>query len=66
MKDNGEGKEFTPSFSFSEPKINAQEGDTTNDDKGYFGSDPKEEHILDMKSSFHLPNEVGDVGGASR
>ena len=42
MKDNCEGDEFAPSFSVSEPKINAEEGDTINDDKGYFGSDPKE------------------------
>ena len=41
-KDNCEGDEYAPSLLISEPKINAEEGDTTNDDKGYFGSDPKE------------------------
>ena len=41
MKDNCEGNEFAPSFSVSEPKINVEEGDVSNDDKGYFGSDPK-------------------------
>ena len=40
MKDNCEGDESTPSLPVSEPKINAEEGDTANDDKGYFGSDP--------------------------
>ena len=39
MKDNCEGDEFALSFSISEPKINAEEGDTINDNKGYFGSD---------------------------
>ena len=37
MKDNGEGKEFTPSFSIGEPKISAEEGKVVNDDHGYFG-----------------------------
>ena len=45
MKDNGEGKEFTPSFSIGEPKISAEEGEVVNDDNGYFGSYPKEEHM---------------------
>ena len=43
MKDNCEGDEYAPSLPISEPKINAEEGDTTNDDKGYFGSDLKKE-----------------------
>ena len=38
MKDNGEGKEFTPSFFVGEPKISAKEGGVVNNDKGYFGS----------------------------
>ena len=42
MKDNCEGDESTPSLPVSEPKINAEEGDTANDDKGSFGSYPKE------------------------
>ena len=45
MKANGEGKEFTPSFSVGEHKISTQEGDVVNDEEGYFGLDPKEEHI---------------------
>ena len=43
MKDNCEGDEFDPSLPVSEPKINEEEGDTSNYDKGSFGSDPKEE-----------------------
>ena len=58
MKDNGEGKEFTPSFSTGEPKISAEEGEIVNDDDGYFGSYTKEEHMSDLKSSIELPNEV--------
>ena len=42
-KDNCEGDESAPSLPVSEPKINAEDGDTANEDKGYFGSDPKEE-----------------------
>ena len=42
MKDNGEGKKFTPSFSIGEPKISAEEGEVVNDDNGYFGLDTKE------------------------
>ena len=41
MKDNCEGDESAPSLPVSEPKINAEEGDPANDDKGYFGSYPK-------------------------
>ena len=41
MKDNCEGDESAPSLPVSEPKINAEEGDTSNEDKGYFVSDPK-------------------------
>ena len=41
MKGNCERDEFAPSLPISEPKINAEEGDTANDDKGYFGLDPK-------------------------
>ena len=52
------GDEFTPSLSVSEPKINAEEGDIVNDDKGY--SDPKEECISDLISSYEIPNEVED------
>ena len=59
-KDNGEGKEVTPSFYVGERKISAEEGDVVNDDKVYFGSYAKEEKILDMKSSFELPNELED------
>ena len=44
MKDNCEEDESAPSLLVSEPKINAQEGDTTNDDKGYFGSYAKQVH----------------------
>ena len=36
MKDNCEGDEFAPSLSVSEPKINAEDGDTANEDKGSF------------------------------
>ena len=36
MKDNYEGDESAPSLPVSEPKINAEKGDTANDDKGYF------------------------------
>ena len=43
MKDSCEGDESSPSLLVSEPKINADEGDITNDDRGYFVSDPKEE-----------------------
>ena len=43
MKDNCEGDESAPSFPVSEPKINVEDGDTTNDEKVSFGSDPKEE-----------------------
>ena len=42
MKDRGEGKEFTPSYPVGEPKINVEEGEVVNDDKGYFGSYTKE------------------------
>ena len=37
MKDNCEGDEFSPSLPVSEPKINVEEGDNSNEDKGYFG-----------------------------
>ena len=60
MKDNCEGNEFAPSFSISEPKINAEEGDIVNYDKGSFGSEPKEENRSDLISSSKLPNEVED------
>ena len=60
MKDNGEGKEFTPSSSVDEPKISAKEGEVVNDDKGYLRSDLREEHISDMESSIEPPNEVKD------
>ena len=60
MKDNYERDESAPSLPVSEPKINAEEGDTANYDKGYFGSDPKEEHRSNLISSYKLPNEVED------
>ena len=60
MNDNCEGDELSPSFSVSEPKINAKEGDTVNDDKGYFGLDPKEDKTSDLKSLFELLTEVED------
>ena len=60
MKDNYEGDEYSPSLLVSEPKINADEGDIANDDKGYFGSDPKYEQKSDLKSLFELLNEVED------
>ena len=41
MKDNGEGKEFTPSLSVGEHKINAEESDVVNYHKVYFGLYPK-------------------------
>ena len=41
MKDNCEGDESAPSLPVSEPKINPEDGDTANEDKGSFGSDPK-------------------------
>ena len=41
MKDNCEGDESAPSLPVSEPKTNVEEGDTSNDDKGYFVSDSK-------------------------
>ena len=37
MKDNGEGEEFSPSFSVGEDQISAKEGDVVHDDKLYFG-----------------------------
>ena len=60
MKYNGEGKEFTPSFSVCDHKIIAKEGDVFNGDKAYFGSDPKEEHRSYLKSPFEPHNEVED------
>ena len=60
MKDNCEGDEFVPSLSTSEPKINTEEGDTVNDDEGYFGSDPKEEQKSDLDSLSKLPTEMED------
>ena len=60
MKDNCEGDEFTPSFSIGGHKIIAKEGDVVNGFKEYFGSYPKEEHILDLESSFKLIDEVED------
>ena len=43
MKDNCEGDESAPSLPVSQPKINVEEGDVTNYDKGYFVSYPKVE-----------------------
>ena len=60
MKDNCEGYESAPSLPVSEPKINAKDGDTANDDKRSFGSDPKEEKKSDLKSLFELLTEVED------
>ena len=60
MKDNFEGDEYAPNFPISEPKINAEEGDISNDDKGYFVSDPKEEKNPNMKSLSELPTEMED------
>ena len=45
MKDNVEGKEFSPSFFVGEHQISPKEGDVVHDDKVSFGSDPKEEQI---------------------
>ena len=58
MKDNGEGKEFTPSFFVGEPKICAEEGEVVDDDKVSFILYMKEEKISYLKSSFELPHEV--------
>ena len=41
MKDNDEGKEFSPSFFVGEHQISTKERDVVHDDKVYFGSDPK-------------------------
>ena len=60
MKENCEGDEFDPSVPVSEPKINTEEGDNSNDDKGYFGSDPKEEDKSYLISSYEITNEVED------
>ena len=38
MKDNCEGDESAPNLPVIEPKINVEDGDTTNDDNGSFGS----------------------------
>ena len=35
-----------------------KKGDVVNGDEGYFISDPKEEHISDIKTSSELPNDV--------
>ena len=37
MKENGEGKEFSPSFFVGEHQISAKEGDVVHDDKVTFG-----------------------------
>ena len=59
MKDNCEGDESAPSLPVSEPKINAEEGDTANDDTGSFRLDPKEQKS-DLKSLSELPTEMED------
>ena len=58
MKDNCEGDEITPSFSVGDHKTIAKEDDVFNGDEGYFVSDPKEEHISYINTSFELPNQV--------
>ena len=60
MKDNVEGKEFSPSFFVGEHQINEKEVDFFHDEKVPFGSYPKEECKSDLKSSFELPTEVVD------
>ena len=60
MKDNCEGDESTPSLPISEPKINTEEGEVVTNDKGYFGSYPKEEKVSDLKSLSEFPKEVED------
>ena len=60
MKDNCEGDEFTPSFFVGDHKIIANDNNVVNGVNTYFGSDPKEEHISDLKSLYELPNEVED------
>ena len=51
MKDSCEGDEFTSSFFVGDRRIIAKEEDVVNGDKEDFGSDPKEEHRSDLKSS---------------
>ena len=41
MKDCGEKKQFSPSFSVGDPKSSAKNDDVVNGDKGTCGSDPK-------------------------
>ena len=56
-----EGDKFTPSFPVGDHTISEKKGDIVNGDnmvKEYFGSDPKEQEISDLNSSFELPNEV--------
>ena len=60
MKDNCERDEFTPSLFVGGHKIGAKQGDVVNGDKGYFGSDPKEEQKSYLKSLLELLTEVED------
>ena len=56
-----EGDKFTPSSHISDHIISENKGDIVNGDnmvKTYFGSDPKEQEISDLNSSFELCNEV--------
>ena len=60
-KDNYEGDKFTPSFFVGDHTIDAKKGEGVNGDKmvkEYFGSDPKEQEISYLNSSFEFPNEV--------
>ena len=58
-----EGDKFTPSFLVGDHTISEKKGDIVNGDnmvKEYFGSDPKEQEISYLNSSFEFPNEVED------
>ena len=62
-KANGEEDKFTPSFSVDDHTISEKKGECVNDDKmmkEYFVSNPNEEGISDLNSSFEFPNEVED------
>ena len=56
-----EGDKFTHSFPVGDHTISEKKGDIVNGNnmvKEYFGSDPKEQEISDLNSSFELRNEV--------
>ena len=58
-----EGDKFTPSFPVGDHTTSEKKGDIVNGNnmvKEYFGSDPKEQEISYLNSSFEFPNEVED------